>query len=145
VLADAIAGEPARAHPVALFGPATSALERRVYDDHPVPGMAYAGAGVLLGAGPVLVAARLARRSSAAQAAVTAAITWSVIASRSLAAAADQVGAALAADDLATARAGLPSLCGRPVRLPRGQHARRDGRSSLAALRAFRPGVSSPR
>jgi adenosylcobinamide-phosphate synthase len=113
VLADAIAGDPARAHPVALFGLAMTALERRVYDDHCVPGVAYAGAGVLLGAGPALVAARLARHSSAARTAVTAVITWSVIASRSLAAAAHQVGAALAAGDLAAARAGLPSLCGR--------------------------------
>lgn len=33
VAADALAGDPARGHPVALFGRAMSALERRVYAD----------------------------------------------------------------------------------------------------------------
>ncbi|MGB6455580.1 MAG: cobalamin biosynthesis protein, partial [Streptosporangiaceae bacterium] len=31
ILADALAGDPARAHPVALFGRAATGLERRLY------------------------------------------------------------------------------------------------------------------
>jgi adenosylcobinamide-phosphate synthase len=112
VIADAIAGDPARCHPVALFGRAMTALERRVYADQLAPGVVYAAAGVLLGAGPLLVAARLSR-SPAARGVVTAAATWAAVASRSLSAAAEQIRTALIAGDLANARQLLPSLCGR--------------------------------
>jgi len=111
-VADAIAGDPARGHPVALFGRAMTVLEQRLYADHPGPGVLYTGAGVLLGAGPLLVATRLCR-SPAGRAAVTAAGTWAAVASRSLSAAAEQIRTALIAGDLTTARDLLPSLCGR--------------------------------
>ena len=112
-IADAITGDPARGHPVALFGQLMTAVERRVYADRTSHGIAYAAGGVLLGAGPLLVAARLTRASPAGRAAVTAATAWAVIASRSLSAAARRIGSALEAGDLARARAALPSLCGR--------------------------------
>jgi adenosylcobinamide-phosphate synthase len=112
VIADAIAGDPARCHPVALFGQAMTALEQRVYADRVVPGAVYAAAGVLLGAGPLLVATRLCQ-SPAGRAAITAAATWATVASRSLSAAAEQIRTALIAGDLANARELLPSLCGR--------------------------------
>jgi len=112
-IADALAGDPEHGHPVALFGQLMTAFEQRVYADRAGHGIAYTAAGVLLGAGPLLVAARLTRASPAGRAAVTAATTWAVIASRSLGATAGQIGAALAAGDLAQARAALPSLCGR--------------------------------
>jgi len=112
VIADAIAGDPARCHPVALFGQAMTALERRVYADQLAPGVGYAAAGVLLGAGPLLLAAQLST-SPAARAAVTAAATWTAVASRSLSAAAEQIRTALLAGDLANARQLLPALCGR--------------------------------
>jgi adenosylcobinamide-phosphate synthase len=112
-ITDAVAGDPARGHPVALFGQLMTAVEQRIYADRTSHGIAYAAAGVLLGAGPVLLAARLTRASPVGRSAVTAATTWAVIASRSLGAAARQIGAALEAGDLAQARSALPSLCGR--------------------------------
>jgi adenosylcobinamide-phosphate synthase len=112
-IADAMAGDPARGHPVALFGQLMMAVEQRVYADRASRGIAYAAAGVLLGAGPLLLGARFTRASPVGRAAVTAATTWAVIASRSLGAAARQIGAALEAGDLSQARATLPSLCGR--------------------------------
>jgi adenosylcobinamide-phosphate synthase len=113
VLADTIAGDPAHGHPVALFGRAMTALERHVYADRAGRGVAFAAAGVVLAASPLLAAVRMTRDRPAARAAVTAATTWAVIASRSLSIIAGQIGAALSSDDLAKARAALPSLCGR--------------------------------
>jgi adenosylcobinamide-phosphate synthase len=113
VIADALAGDPAHGHPVAVFGQLMTAVEQRVYADRIGHGIGYAAAGVVLGAGPLLAAARLTRASPAGRAAVTAATVWAVIASRSLGAAAREIGAALEAGDLARARAALPSLCGR--------------------------------
>ncbi|HUB40381.1 MAG TPA: adenosylcobinamide-phosphate synthase CbiB [Streptosporangiaceae bacterium] len=112
-IADAIAGDPAHGHPVALFGQLMTAVEQRVYADRADHGVAYAATGFLIAAGPLLGAARLTRTSPAGRAAVTAATAWAAIASRSLGAAARQVGAALEAGDLGQARAALPSLCGR--------------------------------
>jgi len=113
VIADGIAGDPERGHPVALFGRLMTAVEHRVYADRAGPGLAYAAGGVLAGAGPLLLAIRATRARPAARVAVTAATTWAVIASRSLGATANQIGTALTAGDLAGARAALPSLCGR--------------------------------
>jgi adenosylcobinamide-phosphate synthase len=112
-IADAIAGDPERGHPVALFGRLMTAVEHRVYADRTVRGVAYAAAGAVAGTGPLLLAVRGTRACPAARAAVTAATTWAVIAARSLGAAASQIGDALADGDLAQARSALPSLCGR--------------------------------
>ncbi len=112
-IADAIAGDPARGHPVALFGQFMTAVEQRVYADRAAPGIAYAAGGFILGAGPLLVAARVTRASAGARAALTAATTWAAIASRSLSGAAREIATALGTGDLASARAALPSLCGR--------------------------------
>ena len=112
-VADAIIGDPAHGHPVALFGQLMTALEQRVYADRAATGIGYAAGGLLLGAGPLLVAARLTRRSPAGRAAITASTAWAAVASRSLCAAARQIGTALAAGDLAQARDALPCLCGR--------------------------------
>jgi adenosylcobinamide-phosphate synthase len=113
VAADVIAGDPARGHPVALFGRAMTALEHRVYADHPVPGIGYAATGLLVGAGPVLALTRSTRTSAGARAGLTAAAAWATVAARSLGAAARLVETALCAGDLDRARAALPSLCGR--------------------------------
>ena len=112
-VADAILGDPKRGHPVALFGQLMTALEQRVHADRAAPGIGYAAGGLLLGAGPLLVAAHLTRDSPAGRAAITATTAWAVVASRSLCAAARQIGTALGAGDLAQARDALPSLCGR--------------------------------
>jgi adenosylcobinamide-phosphate synthase len=113
VIADALAGDPARGHPVALFGQVMVALEHRVYADRPVPGIGYAATGVALGAGPLLIAASITRNCHAARAAVTAATAWATIASRSLCAAAREIETEIGRGDLARAREALPSLCGR--------------------------------
>jgi adenosylcobinamide-phosphate synthase len=42
-VADAVAGDPERCHPVALFGQAMTALERRVYADDAGPGITPCG------------------------------------------------------------------------------------------------------
>jgi adenosylcobinamide-phosphate synthase len=113
VIADAIAGDPARGHPVALFGQLMTAIEQRVYADRAAPGVAYTAGGLILGAGPLLFADRLTRTSPAGRAAVTAATGWAAIASRSLSGAARQIATAVGAGDLAQARDALPCLCGR--------------------------------
>jgi adenosylcobinamide-phosphate synthase len=122
VVADAILGDPQRGHPVALFGQVMTTLEERLYADRGIAGIGYAGGGLLLGAAPLLVAARLTRSSPAGRAAMTAASAWAVIASRSLCAAARQIETALTVGDLALARDALPALCGRdPRSLDHGQ------------------------
>lgn len=108
LVADALAGEPARWHPVAGFGAAMTGLERRCWADDLRRGVQYAGAGVgaaavcgvaasaALGAGPALAAA-----------------TWVSAAGRALLAAAGSVGTALSSGDLEEARLLLPALVGR--------------------------------
>jgi adenosylcobinamide-phosphate synthase len=97
---------PDRAHPVALFGTAMSALERRVYDDRRAPGALLAAAGVAL--------------AGAAGAAIGSPLVAGYVstAGRGLHAAALGVAAALEAGDVPAARDLLPSLVGRdPVAL----------------------------
>jgi adenosylcobinamide-phosphate synthase len=132
VVADAILGDPRRGHPVAGFGAAAAALERRWYADRRAAGVGYAV--VLAGAALALGAAveRAGRGRPTVQAAATAAATWAVLGGASL----SREGAALAAElgrgDLDAARARLPSLCGRdPATLDAGGLARA-GIESLA-------------
>jgi adenosylcobinamide-phosphate synthase len=113
VLADALVGDPARWHPVALFGQAATALEQAVYADRKPAGTAFTAASVLFAAGPALAAARFARRRPLPRAAVTAAVTWAVTGARSLAAEALRISGALTTGDLPAARLLLPRLCGR--------------------------------
>jgi adenosylcobinamide-phosphate synthase len=113
VLLDALAGDPARGHPVALFGQVMLALERHVYADRALRGTGYAAAGTALAMGPVQAAARLTRGRPAGRTAVTALTCWAVLGARSLSAAAAAIGADLGCGDLASARARLPQLCGR--------------------------------
>jgi adenosylcobinamide-phosphate synthase len=92
---------PGRLHPVALFGTAMTALERRVYDDRSAPGALLAVAGVGL--------------AGAAGAAVGSPVVGGYVstAGRGLHTAALRVAAALNAGDATTARGLLPSLVGR--------------------------------
>jgi adenosylcobinamide-phosphate synthase len=112
-VADALLGDPPRGHPVALFGRLMTALEQRIYADRAATGAGYAVSGLLLGAGPLLVAARLTRGNPAGRSTITAATVWAAIASKSLCGSARQIGTALDAGDLAKARGALLSLCGR--------------------------------
>jgi adenosylcobinamide-phosphate synthase len=118
VLADELLGDPRRGHPVAGFGTLAAALERRVYRDTRQAGARYTAACVL----PVVATAALVehrtRHRPVRRALIVAAGTWTVIGGRSLRRIATDVAAALYRQDTATARALIPSLCGRdPDRL----------------------------
>ncbi len=108
LVADAVFGEPSRAHPVAAFGSGMAALERVVWADRRGRGAAYAGAGVTGAAGAGMLAARVVGPTAA-----LAAATAVCAAGRALADAALSVGAALDRGDLEGARRLLPALVGR--------------------------------
>jgi adenosylcobinamide-phosphate synthase len=92
---------PGRLHPVALFGAAIAALERRVYDDRAVPGafLAAAGVGLAATAGVAIGSPLVGGYVSTA--------------GRGLHTAALRVEAALTSGDLPAARDLLPSLVAR--------------------------------
>jgi adenosylcobinamide-phosphate synthase len=106
LLADRVLGEPpAAVHPVAVFGRAMTALERRAWRDCRSAGVGYAAAGVGLG-----WAAGFALGPSVP---AGAAATWLVVAGRGLGNEARAIGERLADDDLDGARRRLPALVGR--------------------------------
>ncbi|WP_405580051.1 cobalamin biosynthesis protein [Streptomyces sp. NBC_01190] len=112
-LGDLLAGDPRRGHPVAGFGRAAGALERRMWRDDRGSGAVYttlcAGGAV----GAAVLAKNAVRSCAALSVALTALATWSVLGGTSLAREAAGVAAALEAGDLAGARELLPRLCGR--------------------------------
>ena len=102
LLADRVLGEPPDdLHPVALFGTAMQAAERRLYRDSRAAGVLHTAIGVGLG-----IAAGRAVRSRAAA-------TYVAVAGRMLTSTATRIAAALERDDVDGARALLPSLVGR--------------------------------
>ncbi len=122
---DVLTGDPRRGHPVAAFGRAAAALERRLWRDERGRGALFTA----VCAGGAVAAARgltrLVHRSPTATVALTAAATWSVLGGTSLGREARAVGAALDAGDVAAARERLPHLCGRdPQALDEQQIAR---------------------
>ena len=106
--ADLVFGDPGRGHPVAAFGRAALALERRLYAPSRARGALYAGALVggaaLAGHG----AARLGGRRAA-----LALLTWTALGGRSLRGAAATVAAQLEGGDVEDARRSLRALAGR--------------------------------
>jgi adenosylcobinamide-phosphate synthase len=106
---DAVLGDPARGHPVALFGRAATRVEERLWADSRPRGALF----VLLTVGPVLSAGAGLQRWPHWPAAMTAAATWTVLGGTSLCAEAAAIGRLLEAGDLTAARARLPALCGR--------------------------------
>ncbi|MGD3104774.1 cobalamin biosynthesis protein [Streptomyces sp. YGL11-2] len=112
-LGDLIAADPRRGHPVAAFGRAAGAVERRLWRDH----RGYGAAHTVLCAGGAAVGAALLERAvrdrRGARVALTAAAVWAVLGGTSLGREARAVGGALAAGDLDVARERLPHLCGR--------------------------------
>ena len=121
-LADRAWADPARAHPVAGFGLAAGRLERAVWADSRRRGLTYTG--LCVGAA-VLAAAAAERAAPRRRRAALVAATWSVLGGTSLTRAGTAVAEALDAGDLATARALLPTLCGRdPQQLDAGGLAR---------------------
>jgi len=123
--ADLVFGDPRRWHPVAGFGRAAAALERRLWADSRVLGAAHVTVcvGATLGAG--VLAQRLARRHPVAETLLTAAATWTVLGGRSLRREGRVMHGLLTNGDLAAARRRLSHLAGRdPDGLGPGQLAR---------------------
>jgi adenosylcobinamide-phosphate synthase len=111
--ADALVADPARGHPVAGFGQAAAALERRCYADDRSRGVAFVAvcAGVPIAGG--LIAQRRLRGHDAAATVAFAAATWAAIGATSLRREGARMAALLTDDDLAGARARLSYLCAR--------------------------------
>ncbi|GAA1742925.1 cobalamin biosynthesis protein [Aeromicrobium alkaliterrae] len=125
IAADRLLGDPARWHPVAGFGQAAGALERRVYADDRRRGVAFTAVAV----GSVTAAGMLAERGTAGRpvrhALVTAVATWAVVGGRTLGREAAAVGEHVIAGDLPAARQRVRSLVGRdPSTLDADQLAR---------------------
>jgi adenosylcobinamide-phosphate synthase len=112
-LLDAAFGDPRRWHPVAGFGTAAGALERRLYAPDRRSGAAFAAVAVGVPALAGLAAARLTRGRPAARAALVAAATWTVLGGRTLRRESRTMAGHLTAGDLAAARGRLSHLCGR--------------------------------
>ncbi|ADG89278.1 cobalamin biosynthesis protein CobD [Thermobispora bispora] len=124
-LIDRLAGDPRRGHPVALFGGAAAALERRIHRDSRSRGVLYTACCVGAAAGLGVIADRLTRSRPLARAAVTAAATWAVLGGTTLEKEGAYLAGALEAGDLRAARERLPHLCGRdPSGLDAGELAR---------------------
>lgn len=128
-LVDLAAGDPRRGHPVAAFGRAAAAVERRLWRDHRGSGAlhtALCAGGAAAGAALLTRTVRtLAGPRRTADLALTAAATWAVLGGTSLVREARAIGDALAAGDADAARERLPHLCGRdPQALDEQQIAR---------------------
>ncbi|WP_066932539.1 cobalamin biosynthesis protein [Streptomyces sp. NBRC 110611] len=112
-LGDLIAADPRRGHPVAAFGRAAYAVERRLWRDH----RGYGAAHTVLCAGGAAAGAALLQRAvrdhHGARVALTAVTVWAVLGGTSLGREARAVGGALTAGDWDVARERLPHLCGR--------------------------------
>ncbi|MEV6129636.1 cobalamin biosynthesis protein [Streptomyces violaceusniger] len=115
-LGDLATGDPRRGHPVAAFGRAAAAVERRLWRDHRGYGAlhtALCAGGAAAGAALLTRAVRALGGRGGAEVALTAAATWAVLGGTTLGREARAVGGALAAGDLEVARERLPHLCGR--------------------------------
>lgn len=125
LLADLVCADPRRGHPVAAFGRAAAAVERRLWRDHRGWGTLHTAVCAGGAVGAAVLARRAVRGRAAAGVALTAAATWAVVGGTSLGREARAVGDALAAGDVEAARERLPHLCGRdPQALDEHQIAR---------------------
>ncbi|WP_433301737.1 cobalamin biosynthesis protein [Actinoplanes sp. CA-030573] len=112
-LLDAALGDPRRFHPVAGFGTAAGALERRLYAPGRRAGTAFAALAV---GGPAMIGVAAARATGdrpVARAVLVAAATWTVLGGRTLRRESRIMAGHLDRDDLAAARGRLSHLCGR--------------------------------
>nr|WP_110470759.1 cobalamin biosynthesis protein [Williamsia limnetica] len=99
-------GDPVRLHPVAGMGMAAGYLENRMYRDSRWSGVVFTTICV----GGAIGTGYLCRRGGVVSTAVA---TWIALGGTSLAAVGERLGDALAADEVESARALIPSLCGR--------------------------------
>lgn len=111
VTLDAAFADPRRGHPVALFGRAAAALEKRLYGDARPYGVAHVAICVGAAAGLGVLAERAG--NPIARTALTAAATWAVLGGTTLAREGAYMAEALESGDLGRARGRLPHLCGR--------------------------------
>ncbi|MEU0520819.1 cobalamin biosynthesis protein [Streptosporangium sp. NPDC006007] len=111
IVVDALLADPRRGHPVALFGRAAAALERRLYGDARPAGVLHVGLCV----GPVALLGLAVTRvkSPVLRGALSAVATWSVLGGTTLGREGVAMAELLEADDLAGARGRLSHLCGR--------------------------------
>src|SRR5438067_363266 len=112
VLLDAAFGDPRRLHPVAGFGRAAGALERRIYAPGRAAGARYVAVAVGVPVALAVAATLATRRRPWLRAGLTAATTWAVLGGRTLRREAGLVADSLVDGDLAAARQRLPHLCG---------------------------------
>jgi adenosylcobinamide-phosphate synthase len=110
---DALLGDPRRRHPVAAFGRAAAALERRAYADSKARGVLYAGACVGGAAALGVAAGRLTGRRPLARTVVTATATWAVLGGTSLGREGTAMAGELERGRLDAARDRLRPLCAR--------------------------------
>jgi adenosylcobinamide-phosphate synthase len=110
---DAAFGDPRRWHPVAGFGTAVAALERRIYAPAPAAGAVFTAVAVGVPAAVGYLATRATWRRPIARAVLTAAATWTVLGGRTLRRESRIMAAHLQDGDLAAARGRLSHLCGR--------------------------------
>jgi adenosylcobinamide-phosphate synthase len=115
-LLDAVLGDPRRWHPVAGFGTAAARLERAVYAPRRRNGLLFTAVAAGVPAVAGAAAARLSRRHPVARAAMTAAVTWTVLGGRTLRKESRIMAGHLDDGDIAAARGRLNHLCGRDPR-----------------------------
>lgn len=115
VVLDAAFGDPRRGHPVAGFGRAAAALERRLYADSTARGVLFAGAlvGGTAVAGVAAVRALPGPDSWVRRVGLTAAATWAVLGGTSLGREGDRMAGYLERGDIESARGRLSYLCAR--------------------------------
>ncbi|MDO4784320.1 MAG: cobalamin biosynthesis protein [Propionibacteriaceae bacterium] len=115
--ADRVLGDPQRGHPVALFGSAAAALERRTYADSRVAGVAHeallVGGACALGAALEAAGVRRSRFGGMLSVVGTAAATFVVLGGTTLGREAEAVAARLAEPDLPGAREQVARIVGR--------------------------------
>lgn len=113
VMADRLIGDPQRHHPVAVFGSAADALEKRIWADSVPCGALYTLCCLAPLAALGLAVERATGSHPVARALATATTTWAVVGAASLAREGDTMASRLAEDDLDGAREQLSHLCGR--------------------------------
>ncbi|MBM2623569.1 cobalamin biosynthesis protein [Actinoplanes sp. LDG1-06] len=112
-LLDSVFGDPRRFHPVAGFGTAASALEKRIYRDNRWSGAAFTALAVGVPALAGVAAAAATKRAPLARTVLVAGVTWTVLGGRTLRRESRTMAGHLDGGDLASARGRLNHLCGR--------------------------------
>jgi adenosylcobinamide-phosphate synthase len=110
---DLLLGDPRRFHPVAGYGLAAAALERKVYAPSRTAGAEFTAVAVSVPVAAGLAAQLATRRRPIARAMLVTAATWATLGGTSLRREAEAMRLRLHRGDLAGARARLPNLCGR--------------------------------